>query len=83
MEKSELISKLTEFVKEVLEDDNAEVDADKNFDDLGLDSMGTVEFLGLIEDEYGIDVDEDEIEEINTINEAVEFIIKKKSNEQS
>ncbi|MFX0576075.1 alpha/beta fold hydrolase [Nocardia nepalensis] len=51
-----------------------EVAGDKALDDLGLDSLGTVELILACEDELGITALGDEDLEINTVDDAVAFV---------
>lgn len=43
-------------------------------EDLGLNSFEFMSLLGYLEDEYDIEVDEDEIMNIKTVGEAVKYI---------
>ncbi len=43
-------------------------------DDLGADSLDLVELVLHLEDEYGIPIDEDQAEELQTIGDVVDFI---------
>ena len=42
--------------------------------DLGADSLDVVELLMAIDDEFGIEIPDDEIENIKTIGDLVEYI---------
>ena len=59
------------------------VDADKvvesaNFiDDLGADSLDTVELVMAFEEEFGVEIPDDAAETIRTVGDAVAFITKK------
>ena len=44
--------------------------------DLGLDSLDVVEIVMALEDEFGIEVSDEEAERIFTVEDAVEFISK-------
>ena len=43
-------------------------------DDLGADSLDLVELLMAFSDEFGIDIDDDEAENIVTVNDAIEAL---------
>lgn len=62
--------------------DPSEVKPEASFiDDLGADSLDTVELVMALEEEFGIEIPDDEAEKIKTIGEAVEHIkAKLKSN---
>jgi len=46
-------------------------------DDLGADSLDVVELVMALEDEFGIEIPDDEVGEIKTVGAAVEYIEKK------
>ena len=49
-------------------------------DDLGADSLDLVELVLHLEDEYGIPIDEDQAEKLQTIGDVVDFIYKAQRN---
>jgi len=52
-----------------------EVTNDSSFvDDLGSDSLDTVELVMALEEEFNIEIQDDEAEKITTIQQAVDFI---------
>ncbi|MHB0808934.1 MAG: acyl carrier protein [Facklamia hominis] len=44
------------------------------FDDLGADSLDVVEFVMELEDHYGIEFEDEKMEELNNIKDAVDYI---------
>lgn len=46
-------------------------------EDLGADSLDVVELVMAFEDEFGIDIPDDEVGEIKTVGDAVSYISKK------
>lgn len=54
-----------------------DVKADASFDALGLDSLDLVELSVRIEDAYGIDIEEDDLEDVWTIDNAIDVVLKK------
>ncbi|MCR5224556.1 MAG: acyl carrier protein [Alphaproteobacteria bacterium] len=46
-------------------------------DDLGADSLDTVELVMALEEEFGIEIPEDEGQEIQSVQDAISFIEKK------
>ena len=54
-----------------------EVTRETNFiNDLNYDSLDAVEFSMSLEDEFGVTVPDEEVENIKTINDAIEFVKK-------
>lgn len=43
-------------------------------DDLGADSLDTVELIMQLEEEFGIEIPDEEAEQLTTVNKAVEYI---------
>ena len=56
-----------------VEEDSITVDSDLQ-DDLGADSLDVVDLLMSIEDEFEIEIPDEEIENIRTVGELVSFI---------
>ena len=78
MVKQEVFLKVSDMIREVLMSKNLKIELENNLsDDLGMDSMGAVEFVNAVEDEYRITVTEDEMQSIKTVNDTVELIINK------
>lgn len=52
-----------------------EVTKDSSFvDDLGADSLDTVELVMALEEEFGVEIPDEEAEKITTIQEAIDYI---------
>lgn len=54
-----------------------QVTAESSFDVLGLDSLDVVELSVRVEDVYGIDIEEDDLEGVVTIGDAIDVVLKK------
>ena len=55
-----------------------EVTNDSSFvDDLGADSLDTVELVMALEEEFNIEIQDEEAEKITTIQQAIDFISNK------
>ncbi len=70
---------IEERVKEIIVDqlgvDEGEVTPDAKFiDDLGADSLDIVELVMALEEEYDIEISDEEAEKIQTVGDAIEFI---------
>ena len=52
-----------------------EFQSDSSFvDDLGADSLDTVELVMALEEEFDLEIADEDAEKISTVNEAVEYI---------
>ena len=72
---SEIESKVKAIIVDKLGVDEAEVKAEASFtNDLGADSLDTVELIMEFEKEFGISIPDDQAEKITTVGEAIELI---------
>ena len=68
-----------EKVKEIIVDqfgvDEKQVNSEASFiDDLGADSLDTVELVMALEEEFGIEIPDEDAEKIATVQNAVDYI---------
>ncbi|MBP5412105.1 MAG: acyl carrier protein [Bacteroidales bacterium] len=71
----EIEEKVIALVADKLGRDKSEVTPDKHFvNDLGADSLDTVELLMVFENEFKIKIPEDVQESIATVGDAINFI---------
>jgi acyl carrier protein len=67
--------RVREIVAEQLERDVNEVTNSASFiDDLGADSLDIVELVMKMEEEFGIEIPDEEAEKIKTVNDVIQFI---------
>ena len=72
---SEIESKLKAIIVDKLGVDEAEVVATASFtNDLGADSLDTVELIMEFEKEFGINIPDDQAEKITTVGDAISYI---------
>lgn len=72
---AEIIEKVQAIIAEKLSVDAADVTPDKSFtNDLGADSLDTVELIMEFEKEFGISIPDEEAEKIATVGDAIKFI---------
>jgi acyl carrier protein len=72
---SEIVERVTKIVVEQLGVDVGQVKDDSNFvDDLGADSLDTVELVMALEEEFGCEIPDEAAEKIVTVKQAVEYI---------
>ena len=74
---SDIAERVRKIVVEHLAVDEAVVVSSASFiGDLGADSLDTVELVMAFEEEFGIEIKDDDAETINTFGDAVDFIKK-------
>jgi acyl carrier protein len=67
--------RVKEIVAEQLGRDVNEVTIEASFiDDLGADSLDIVELVMAMEDEFGIEIPDEEAEKIKTVKDVIEYI---------
>ena len=68
-------SQVKEIIVENLGVDNEKVTEDASFvEDLGADSLDTVELVMAFEEEFGIEIPDEDAEKITRVKEAIEYI---------
>ncbi len=75
--KQEIYERLKEIIVEQLGVDEDEVVPEASFiDDLGADSLDIVELIMALEEEFDLEIPDEDAEKISTVGEAVEYIAK-------
>ena len=70
-----IMEKLVGLLAEHLDESPENITADSTFEDLGVDSLDTVELLMELEEHLGIEIELDE--KVTTVGELVAFVEKK------
>jgi acyl carrier protein len=73
-----IFEKVQEIIVNQLGIDAEEVTLESDIDDLGADSLDFVEILMAVEEEFDIEITDDEAEAIDTVEDLVECIQVKK-----
>jgi acyl carrier protein len=71
----EVYERVKEIISEQLNVDENEISPEKSFvDDLGADSLDLVELIMALEEEFDLEISDEEAQKIRTVGEAVKFI---------
>ena len=75
-----LEQRIKKIVAEQLGVNEAEVNTESSFvDDLGADSLDTVELVMALEEEFECEIPDEQAEKINTVQQAIDYINSQKS----
>lgn len=74
MEREELLEKVKAVIVEQLNVEEDDVTEDASFvDDLGADSLDTVELVMALEDEFEMEIPDEQAEKITTVQQAIDY----------
>ncbi len=74
----DIIAKVKEIIVEELGVEESEVTPEASFiEDLGADSLDTVELIMKFEEEFDIDIADEEAEKLTTVGKAIEYLKQK------
>ncbi len=72
---ADLFARVKELIAEELALDEEEVTAEASFiEDLGADSLDVVELVMAIEEEFDIEIPDEDAEQIGTVQDAVDYL---------
>jgi acyl carrier protein len=76
MEREELLKKIKSIVSDKLSISEDQITEEASFiDDLGADSLDTVELVMALEDEFSMDIPDEEAEKLTTVGKAMDYIL--------
>jgi len=76
MDREELFKKVREVVADKLSISEDQVTENASFvEDLGADSLDTVELVMALEEKFGLDIPDEEAEKLSTVGKAVDYIL--------
>lgn len=76
MERDELLIKMKTIVADKLSISEDQITEEASFiDDLGADSLDTVELVMALEDEFDLDIPDDEAEKLTTVGKTMDYVL--------
>ncbi len=76
LEREEVLGKIQEITADRLGVDEGDVTPDASFrEDLEADSLDLVELIMELEEQFGMEIPDEEAEKITTVDEAVEYVL--------
>ena len=70
-----MLEEMRKMIAQQLNCEESEITADTSFkDDLGADSLDLYEMVMALEDEYGIEIDTDELTDLSTVGDFMEYL---------
>ncbi|RSN68197.1 MULTISPECIES: acyl carrier protein [Actinomadura] len=77
---TEILEGLAKIIDDIVGIDKAEVTPEKNFiDDLDIDSLSMVEIAVAAQDEFGVEIPDDELRNLKTVKDVIDFVQKLKA----
>ncbi len=70
-----MLEKVIEIIQEQLNLEGVAITEDTSFkDDLGVDSLDLFELVMAVEEEYGVEIPAEELEQLTTVGSVVEYL---------
>ncbi len=75
MTREELLNKMKSLIADKLSISEEQVTENASFiEDLGADSLDTVELVMALEEEFGLDIPDEDAEKLTTVGKALEYV---------
>ncbi|WPX97012.1 acyl carrier protein [Candidatus Bandiella euplotis] len=76
--------RVLKVIDKQLNKDTSKIKLDSSFaEDLGVDSLDRVELVMALEEEFGVEITDEEAEKIKTIQNAIDYVEKRAANSPS
>jgi acyl carrier protein len=76
LDREEILTKIQEITADRLGVDESDVTSDASFrEDLEADSLDLVELIMELEEQFGMEIPDEEAEKITTVEEAVDYVV--------
>jgi acyl carrier protein len=76
LDREEILNKIQEITADRLGVDESDVTPDASFrEDLEADSLDLVELIMELEEQFGMEIPDEEAEKITTVEEAVDYVV--------
>jgi acyl carrier protein len=76
LDREEILAKIQEITADRLGVDEGDVTSDASFrEDLEADSLDLVELIMELEEQFGMEIPDEEAEKITTVEEAVDYVM--------
>ena len=76
MDREEILTKIQEITADRLGVDESDVTPDASFrEDLEADSLDLVELIMELEEQFGMEIPDEEAEKITTVEEGVDYVV--------
>jgi acyl carrier protein len=73
----EIRNEVETIIRRIRPENKAEIrDSDRLREDLGLDSLHSMELLSAVTEKYEVDVDVEQLQEVRTVGDVVSFLSK-------
>jgi len=79
MDKQDTRNKVIAIVEQKLNQDKDTIEQAHSFQDLGADSLDMVEIIMELEEQFDIEINDEDAEKLTNLNEVVEYIHKLRS----
>lgn len=74
VDKQELFEKVRDIIVEILQVDKQDITLESSFKALDVDSLDKLEIVMKIEEQFGVEIDDEKAAKLATVNEAVDLI---------